>query len=149
MWRDARLAFTDSLAALSCSIVPAHPWIHGLGQQTENGAYLSPVNAVRYLAERLAGSGGHADVVIMMVMVRRRKISYPGLTAWWTCSRTGIHSGKAAGTVRSGTGHYKNADTCKNRDGFTCGHAVVCSNQQGGIIRSGHQPGAGGGQCRV
>ena len=67
MWRDARLAFTDSLAALSCSIVPAHPWIHGLGQQTENGAYLSPVNAVRYLAERLAGSAGHADVVIMMV----------------------------------------------------------------------------------
>ncbi|EFK2935812.1 hypothetical protein A8530_001371 [Escherichia coli] len=67
MWREARLAFTDSLAALNCSIVPAHPWIYGLGQQTENGAYLSPVNAVRYLAERLAGTGGNADVVIMMV----------------------------------------------------------------------------------
>ena len=67
MWREARLAFTDSLAALNCSVVPAHPWINGLGQQTDNGAYLSPVNAVRYLAERLAGTGGNADVMIMMV----------------------------------------------------------------------------------
>ncbi|EMH0602025.1 hypothetical protein V5864_004563, partial [Salmonella enterica] len=50
MWREARLAFTDSLAALDCSVVPAHPWIHGLGQQTDNGAYLSPVNAIHYLA---------------------------------------------------------------------------------------------------
>lgn len=32
MWREARLAFTDSLAALNCSVVPAHPWINGLGQ---------------------------------------------------------------------------------------------------------------------
>ena len=67
MWREARLAFTDSLAALNCSVVPAHPWINGLGQQTDNGAYLSPVNAVRYLAKRLAGTGGNADVMIMMV----------------------------------------------------------------------------------
>ncbi|ENG2550210.1 TPA: hypothetical protein ACPYVZ_002122 [Citrobacter sedlakii] len=67
MWREARLAFTDSVATLNCSIVPAHPWIYGLGQQTANGAYLSPVNAIRYLAERLAGTGGNADVVIMMV----------------------------------------------------------------------------------
>ncbi|WP_318365987.1 hypothetical protein [Enterobacter sp.] len=67
MWREARLALTDSLAALNCSIVPAHPWVYGLGQQTSNGAYLSPVNAVSYLAQKLAGTGGHADVVIMMV----------------------------------------------------------------------------------
>ncbi|EFU0262467.1 hypothetical protein LQ376_004286 [Salmonella enterica subsp. enterica serovar Saintpaul] len=38
MWREARLAFTDSLAALDCSVVPAQPWIHGLGQQTDNWA---------------------------------------------------------------------------------------------------------------
>lgn len=67
MWREARIAFSDSVAALSCSIVPAHPWIYGLGQQTENGSYLSPANAVSYLAEKLAGTGGDADVVIMMV----------------------------------------------------------------------------------
>lgn len=67
MWREARLAFSDSLAAVNCSIIPAHPWVYGLGQQTENGAYLSPVNAVAYLAEKAAGIGGTADVVIMMV----------------------------------------------------------------------------------
>lgn len=67
MWREARLAFTDAVGALNCTVVPAHPWVYGLGQQTENGAYLSPVNAVTYLAEKLAGRGGHADVVIMMV----------------------------------------------------------------------------------
>lgn len=67
MWREAKLAFTDSVAALNCSVVPAHPWVYGLGQQTENGAYLSPVNAISYLADKLAGTGGSADVVIIMV----------------------------------------------------------------------------------
>ncbi|MBY5261266.1 hypothetical protein FP366_17645 [Enterobacter hormaechei] len=67
MWREARIAFSDSVAALNCSVIPAHPWIYGLGQQTENGAYLSPVNAINYLAEKLAGTGGASDIVIMMV----------------------------------------------------------------------------------
>lgn len=67
MWREARLALTDSVTALNCSVIPAHPWVYGLGQQTGNGAYLSPVNAVSYLAQKLADSGGIADVVIMMV----------------------------------------------------------------------------------
>ena len=67
MWREAKLAFNDSVAAINCTVVPAHPWIYGLGQQTENGAYLSPVNAISYLAEKLAGTGGNTDVVIMMV----------------------------------------------------------------------------------
>jgi hypothetical protein len=67
MWREAKVAFSDSLATLNCSIVPAHPWIYGLGQQTENGAYLSPVNAVSYLSDKLAGLGGNADVVIFLV----------------------------------------------------------------------------------
>lgn len=67
MWREATLAFSDSVASVNCTIVPAHPWVFGLGQQTENGAYLSPVNAISYLAGKLAGMGGHADVVIMMV----------------------------------------------------------------------------------
>jgi hypothetical protein len=67
MWREAKLAFSDSLAALNCSVVPAHPWIYGLGQQTDNGAYLSPVNAVTWLATKLASVGGDADVVIFLV----------------------------------------------------------------------------------
>ncbi|GDX05721.1 hypothetical protein [Buttiauxella sp. A111] len=67
MWREAKVAFSDSLAALNCSIVPAHPWIYGLGQQTDNGAYLSPVNAVSYLSGKLASVGGNADVVVFLV----------------------------------------------------------------------------------
>ncbi|KAF1367123.1 hypothetical protein [Yokenella regensburgei] len=67
MWREVRLAFTDAVAATNCTVVPAHPWVYGLGQQTENGAYLSPANAISYLAEKLAGTGGNTDVIIMMV----------------------------------------------------------------------------------
>ena len=80
MWREARLAFSDSLAAVNCSIIPAHPWIYGLGQQTENGAYLSPANAVAYLAEKLAGIGGAADVVIILVASQSHDSFMSGLT---------------------------------------------------------------------
>ncbi|EFH5328787.1 hypothetical protein LNR08_003771 [Escherichia coli] len=68
MWHESIIQITDNVAPLSCSIIPAHPWIYGLGQQTENGAYLSPANAVAYLAEKAAGIGGAADVVILMVV---------------------------------------------------------------------------------
>lgn len=67
MWREANLAFTDSVAALTCAIVPAHPWINGLGQHTENGAYLSPVNAISYLTTKLTSAAATDDVVIFMV----------------------------------------------------------------------------------
>ncbi|MGD8163377.1 hypothetical protein [Pantoea sp. FN0307] len=67
MWRKAKIAFTDEMAALSCSIVPAHPWIYGLGQSAETGVYLSPQNAVNYLAGKLSGQADSADVVVFMV----------------------------------------------------------------------------------
>ncbi|MFK8259691.1 hypothetical protein ACFL9S_18120 [Erwinia sp. AnSW2-5] len=66
MWRKADIAFSDA-AALSCSIVAAHPWVYGLGQQTPNGAYLSPVNAVTWLAGKLASMGGDADMTVFMI----------------------------------------------------------------------------------
>jgi len=49
------------------SISAAHPWVYGLGQQTANGIYLSPVNAVGWLAEKLAGITDSMDVVVFMV----------------------------------------------------------------------------------
>lgn len=67
MWREAVLKIPDELRPLECSIVPAHPWVYGLGHGTDNGAYLSPVNAVEYLAGKLAGSGGEGDVIVLMV----------------------------------------------------------------------------------
>ncbi len=67
MWRKATLSLSDALPPLSCSVAAAHPWVYGLGQQTDNGVYLSPVNAVGWLAEKLASLTAHADVVIFMV----------------------------------------------------------------------------------
>ena len=67
MWRKATLAFSDDVTALSCTTIPAHPWVYGLGQHTETGAWLSPVNAVSYLAGQLGGQGGEAEIVILMI----------------------------------------------------------------------------------
>ncbi|BBV64732.1 hypothetical protein STW0522KLE44_11200 [Klebsiella sp. STW0522-44] len=67
MWKFSEIYFGEQLSNVSCSIIPAHPWVYGLGQQTENGIYLSPTNAVAYLAEKAAGVNRAADVVIIMV----------------------------------------------------------------------------------
>lgn len=66
-WRDADLIFSEALPALSCSMVPAHPYIYGLGRETSNGNYLSPANACQYLAGKLASTGGTSDTIVMMV----------------------------------------------------------------------------------
>lgn len=66
MWRDAILALPEGFSPVKCSVVAAHPWVYGLGQQTENGAYLSPTNAVAWLAEKLASATGEMDVVVFM-----------------------------------------------------------------------------------
>lgn len=67
MWRDSIIRIAEDMSALSCSIIPAHPWVYGLGQSTDSGAYLSPANALGYLAGKLASSGGSGDVIVMMV----------------------------------------------------------------------------------
>lgn len=66
-WREADLIYGDALPTLNCSMVPAHPYVFGLGQETANGNYLSPVNACQYLAGKLASTGGTADTIVMMV----------------------------------------------------------------------------------
>lgn len=67
MWKLREIRFGDEISNINCSIIQAHPWVYGLGQQTESGAYLSPANAVAYLAEKAASIGGASDVVILMV----------------------------------------------------------------------------------
>lgn len=42
MWREATLSFSDSVTSVDCAIVPAHPWVYGLGQQTDNRYVLWP-----------------------------------------------------------------------------------------------------------
>lgn len=67
MWRKANIKMNGEVKPLKCSISQAHPWVYGLGQQTDNGAYLSPTNAVAWLAEKLASMTDAADVVVFMV----------------------------------------------------------------------------------
>ncbi|EJT8336865.1 hypothetical protein N3363_001310 [Salmonella enterica] len=67
MWRESVVNIADDMGALACSIVPAHPWVYGLGQNTDSGGYLSPANAMGYLAKKLLSGGGSGDVIVMMV----------------------------------------------------------------------------------
>lgn len=67
MWREAKIAFPDELSALNCAIVPAHPWVYGLGQIADSGNYLSPVNALAYLAKKLAVSAEETNVIVFMI----------------------------------------------------------------------------------
>lgn len=67
MWQESVIRIADDMATLSCSIIPAHPWVYGLGQSADSGGYLSPANALGYLAGKLASSSGSGDVIVMMV----------------------------------------------------------------------------------
>ncbi|HHG1749011.1 TPA: hypothetical protein ACPUQ4_001783 [Klebsiella pneumoniae] len=66
-WIYADIAFREDISQLGCSVVAAHPWIYGIGQQTENGSYLSPGNAVNYLSGILSGVNQASEVVIFLV----------------------------------------------------------------------------------
>lgn len=66
MWKLGNIT-CGALDNLNCVLIPAHPWVYGLGQQTENGTYLSPANTVSYLAEQLASVGDISDVVIFLI----------------------------------------------------------------------------------
>ncbi|AVU49576.1 hypothetical protein V8J32_001416 [Enterobacter hormaechei] len=67
MWRNSVLKIADDMAPLSCAVIPAHPWVYGLGQSTDSGGYLSPANALGYLAGKLASSAKSGDVIVMMI----------------------------------------------------------------------------------
>lgn len=80
MWRESVIKIADDMAALSCSIIPAHPWVYGLGQSTDSGAYLSPANALGYLAGKLAASGDSGDVIVMMIAENTHDVFMKALT---------------------------------------------------------------------
>ncbi|CNI81772.1 hypothetical protein [Yersinia intermedia] len=67
MWRKATLSIPGNMAAVNCAMLPVHPWVYGVGRSEESGSYLSPQNAVDYLAGKLVGSGGQQSVVVFMV----------------------------------------------------------------------------------
>lgn len=67
MWRKAILSLPANLAAVNCALLSVHPWVYGVGRHEESGQYLSPQNAVDYLAGKLAGAGGAQQVVAFMI----------------------------------------------------------------------------------
>lgn len=67
MWRKAVLRMPGDMQSLTCSMVPAHPWVYGVGQQESSGSYLSPANAVEYLAGKLAGQGEDISATVFMI----------------------------------------------------------------------------------
>ncbi|MGL9721966.1 hypothetical protein [Symbiopectobacterium sp.] len=67
MWRAADIRFPADTAAINCAVVPVHPWVYGAGQKTTTGSYLSPANALAYLAPRIQAAQGDNQVVVMMV----------------------------------------------------------------------------------
>jgi len=67
VWKQSELRLPNNIQTGNVAIVSAHPWVYGLGQQTANGTYLSPVNAVTWLAEKLASLTENTEVVIFMV----------------------------------------------------------------------------------
>ncbi|WKA63701.1 hypothetical protein [Pectobacterium aroidearum] len=67
MWRIADIRFPADMSAINCAIVPVHPWVYGVGQKAGAGNYLSPANAVAYLASRLQAATGETAVTVFMV----------------------------------------------------------------------------------
>lgn len=67
MWRDAIIRFPSEINAIHCAVVPVHPWVYGVGQKAGAGNYLSPANAVAYLASRLQAAAGDTAVTVLMV----------------------------------------------------------------------------------
>ncbi|BBG59463.1 hypothetical protein [Providencia rustigianii] len=68
-WRKSLMKMSPTMSGLTCSMVPVHPFVYGLGQKTDTGCYLSPTNAISYIAKKLAGAG-ETDIVVMMVCAK-------------------------------------------------------------------------------
>ncbi|WP_220659803.1 hypothetical protein [Serratia plymuthica] len=67
MWQRVTLGFPDNLAPISCSLLTVNPWTYGAGQVTPSGNYLSPENAVKFLAGKLKAAGGTPGAVGFLI----------------------------------------------------------------------------------
>lgn len=67
MWQRVTLGFPDNLSPISCSLLTVNPWTYGAGQVTPSGNYLSPENAVKFLAGKLKAAGGTPGAVGFLI----------------------------------------------------------------------------------
>ncbi|MEX9212854.1 hypothetical protein AB7X03_14160 [Providencia rettgeri] len=66
-WERKYFAIPSGVLPVICSTLFAHPWAFGVGQKQETGFYLSPENAIKYLAEKLNQAESDHDVLVMML----------------------------------------------------------------------------------
>lgn len=67
MWRKSTLSIPDNMSGLTCSVLPVHPWLYGVGQAAGDVNYLSPANATEYLAKKLESVSEETSVVVHML----------------------------------------------------------------------------------
>ncbi|MDC9606112.1 hypothetical protein [Xenorhabdus griffiniae] len=65
-WQRKRMQLSPNLSGISAAIVPVHPFVYGIGQQTDSGSYLSPANAIDTLSNKLTGAGNIHSLVLMI-----------------------------------------------------------------------------------
>ncbi|WP_313667859.1 hypothetical protein [Atlantibacter sp.] len=66
-WKYSKVALSGDIGQLNCGISTAHPYLYGVGQQTDSGNYLSPVNAVTFLAGQLVKAGDYSEAIIFLI----------------------------------------------------------------------------------
>lgn len=66
-WTRQTISINAGTPSLTCSVLPVTPWTYGLGQYEDSGVYLSPANAINWLAEKMARSHASGDVTIIMI----------------------------------------------------------------------------------
>ncbi|MGL4925609.1 MAG: hypothetical protein ACRC4K_02060 [Plesiomonas shigelloides] len=65
-WQRTVLRLSADFPVLECSLLVVHPWM-AAGHTTSSGQYLSPNNAVKFITDRLSGTGGQWDVVSFLI----------------------------------------------------------------------------------
>ncbi|WP_310606956.1 hypothetical protein [Buttiauxella brennerae] len=67
MWRRVTLAIPPDLPAVNCVLLSVSPWTYGAGQAQESGSYLSPENALKWLAEQMSKYSGPSQVFAVLI----------------------------------------------------------------------------------
>ncbi|NDL64842.1 hypothetical protein [Acerihabitans arboris] len=55
------------MGQINCAVSTVTPWTYGAAQVADSGRYLSPPNAMAYLAKKLAQTGGTQQTVIFLL----------------------------------------------------------------------------------
>ncbi|MDB6374093.1 hypothetical protein [Photorhabdus bodei] len=60
------MRISQNMTGMHCSMLSVHPFVYGIGQKADSGHYLSPANAINYLANKIRGTGNMSAVVLMI-----------------------------------------------------------------------------------